>query len=64
MFVATVCPVCESRTIRSKSVADLTLIGVCQNCQAVFTVQVSSKKEHHRRLTTEPLASATFYPKV
>jgi hypothetical protein len=38
------CPMCESRKVRSEHLAPRTLITVCNECSAVFTIQLSSTR--------------------
>jgi len=38
---ARVCPMCESRKVRSEHLAPRTMITVCNECQAVCTIQLS-----------------------
>ena len=41
---ARVCPMCESRKVRSEHLAPRTLITVCNECQAVCTIQLSHSR--------------------
>jgi hypothetical protein len=47
-----ICPMCESRKVRSEHLAQRTLITVCNECSAVFTIQLSSSR------AAEPAASS------
>ena len=44
MVAARVCPMCESRKVRSEHPAPRTLITVCNDCLAVCTIQLSHSR--------------------
>jgi hypothetical protein len=56
-----VCPVCQSRSVRTNALAELTLLGACDECLAVFTVQLSrTTQENQVRLPpTVPFRAVT-----
>jgi transcription initiation factor TFIIIB Brf1 subunit/transcription initiation factor TFIIB len=53
---ARVCPMCESRKVRSEHLAPRTLITVCNECQAVCTIQLS-----HARAAESAASPGTFF---
>jgi hypothetical protein len=41
---ARICPMCESRKVRSEHLAQRTMVSVCNECSAVFTIQLSANR--------------------
>ena len=56
-----ICPVCHSRSVRTNALAELTLLGACDECFAVFTVQLSrAAQENQARMPpTVPFRAVT-----
>jgi hypothetical protein len=45
--VDVVCPVCTSRDVRVNAISDTLLIGACDECATVFTIQLGALR-HNR----------------
>ena len=50
-----VCPVCQSRSVRTSALAELTLLGACDECLAVFTVQLSRTAQDNQARMPPPV---------